>query len=285
MKKSALSLAVACALGVSGAAFANGYQYELSLGFDRADQSGSNGYKGDMWSISGTYYLDRIDDSTGPLAEAAFLNQASFLNAHYGYLSRDFDGDAFGIGGEYVTNEHGVIFGASYDWADDVQLDNYFSGAADVDSYRLTIGQYLTDTTTVRLSYQHDDIDADNSFFDYDVDTVGLNARHLTGDLGNGLHLALEADLERIERDFRNAGTYRNTLMGIGADLYFNRNISVGGGYHYITGDDEFDGDGFEVRARYHFNPQFFVAAKYGHEEPDEFARTKVWGVEVATRF
>ena len=286
MIKSALSLAVACALGVSGAAFANGYQYELSLGFDRADQSGSNGYKGDMWSLSGTYYLDRIDDSTGPLAEAAFINQASYLNAHYGYLSKDFDGDAYGIGGEYVTNEHGIIFGASYDWVDDVRLD-YLpdSAAADIDSYRLTIGQYLTDSTTVRLSYQHDDVDGPGRAFDFDVDTVGLNVRHLTGDLGNGMHLALEADLQRIERDFRAESTYRNTLMGVGADLYFNRHVSVGGGYHYITGDDEFDGDGFEVRDRYHINPQFFVAAKYGHEEPDEFARTKVWGVEVATRF
>lgn len=284
MKKTALSLAVACAVGVSAAAMADEYQYELSIGYDRLKQTGSAGYKGDTWSLSGTYYLDSIDDSAGPLAEAAFLNKASFLNAHYGYLAKDFDGDAFGVGGEYVTNEHGIILGASYDWADDVRLDS-ITGSADVDSYRLTIGQYLTDTTTVRLSYQNDDIDASNSLFDYEVDTVGLNVRHLTGDLGNGLHLALEGDLERIQRDIRYGSKYRNTLMGVGADLYLNQNFSVGAGYHYITGDDEFDGDGFEVRARYHLNPQFFVAAKYGHEEPDELARTKVWGVELATRF
>lgn len=284
MKKSALSLAVACALGVSGTAVASGYQYELSIGYDRVDQKGSYGYKGDTWSLSGIYYLDQIDDSTGPLAEAAFLNKASFLNAHYGYLAKDFDGDAFGVGGEYVTSERGVILGASYDWIDDIRLDGV-SGGADVDSYRLTIGQYLTDTTTVRLSYQNDDVDADNSLYDFEVDTVGLNVRHLTGDLGNGIHLALEADLQRIERDFRAADTYRNTLMGVGADMYFNRNFSVGVGYHYITGADEFEGDGFDVRARYHVNPNFFVAASYGHEEPDDIARTKVWGVELATRF
>lgn len=282
MKKTALSLAVACALGVSGAAMANGYQYELSVGYDRLDQTGPAGYNGDTWSISGTYYLDVIDDSTGPLAEAAFLNKASFLNAQYGYLAKDLDGDAFSVGGEFVTENHGLIFGARYSWLDDAEVRG-FAGSTDSDVYELTVGKYLTDNTTARLSYQYGDIDGDLS--DYKEETLGLNVRHLTGDIGYGRYIAVEGDLQRSEVDVRGGSTYKATLMGVGADLYVNRHFSFGAGYEYIVGDDELEGDGFEVRARYHINPQFFVSANYGHTKPDDFYRAKYWGVEVATRF
>lgn len=268
MKKTALSLAVACAFGASSA-LANGYQFEVDAGYDRTKISG---FSGDAVHATGRYYLDAVDNSQGPLGEAAFLNKATFLEAGYGYLFEDQDGDVFSVGGEYVSAGQGFILGASYAWLDD--------GSYDEEAFSVTVGKYLTDTTTVRLSYA--EVDFDDL---WDSEALAASVRHLTGDLGNGMQLAVEGTLARLENDYGRLGTDKATLMDVSSDLYLTREFSVGAGYQYVNGDSALDADGFNVRARYFILPQLAVNAQYGQFNPDLGWREKSWGVGVTARF
>ncbi len=270
MKKTALSLAVACAMGASSAAMA--YQFEVSLGFDTAERSSQDN---EQWSLSGTYYLAPIDDSTGPLAEAAFLNKASYVTASYGYLANDAQGHAYSLGGEYVIPEGNFIIGANYGWGDGPTGNN--------EQYNVSLGKYLTDTTTVRLNY----LDWESNVTGEELEVIGVSLRHLTGDIGMGRQIAVEGDVSRVEveNDLID-GDASGTRVGVGADLYVNPQFSFGADLGYTNGNSGVSGRDFEVRARYHFDSNFFVAANYGHDKVHgDFPRTKYWGVELATRF
>jgi len=57
--------------------------------------------------LGGRYYFEKVDTSHGPLAEAVFNNQASWVGANWVYtdaddLVDDLDSDAFTIEGRYV---------------------------------------------------------------------------------------------------------------------------------------------------------------------------------------
>ena len=77
-KKTALVAGIA--LAMSAAAQAE-YQWELGAGystgeFDIGDQNPDN----DVLSGYGTYFIDAVDDTKGPLAEAAFLDRTSSIS-------------------------------------------------------------------------------------------------------------------------------------------------------------------------------------------------------------
>ena len=74
MKK--LGLATALLLAMTGA---QAYQFKK-----QPDHRYSND-KDFTGGVQGTYYLKDVDSSKGPLAEAAFLNQASNVSVAYNY--------------------------------------------------------------------------------------------------------------------------------------------------------------------------------------------------------
>lgn len=88
MKK--LGLATALLLAMTGA---HAYQVEVQgqSEFINATDLNDKDFTG---AAQGTFYLKNVDASKGPLAEAAFLNQASNVSAAYSFakLSGDVDG-------------------------------------------------------------------------------------------------------------------------------------------------------------------------------------------------
>ena len=70
MKK--LGLATALLLAMTGA---QAYQFEVQGQSEYIDATLND--KDFTGSVAGTYYYKNVDSSKGPLAEAAFLNQAS----------------------------------------------------------------------------------------------------------------------------------------------------------------------------------------------------------------
>lgn len=269
MKKTTLSLAVACAMGLSAAA--NAYQFEVNAGFDRLQTSS---FDDDVWTISGTAYLQPVDDSVGPYAEAAFLNKSSFLSLGYANLDGDvIDGHAYSIGGEYVIEGSNVILGAAFTRFDlDSPLD-------DGDSFAFTVGMYLNDTTTLRLNYDYQDWDnSDDQYLD-------LTVRHLTEDMGNGMRVAVEGSVGWFEIDPDGMGSADAWTIGVGADLYINTQLSVGAGVNYAHGDNEVEGYDWDLRARYFFTPQFAANIGYGELNPDWGRTTKAWTIGLTGRF
>jgi hypothetical protein len=274
MKKYALAAAVA--LSVSGLASAGEYQFEVNGLYNESEMGRVDI---DTWGIGGTFYLEAVNDSKGPLAEAAFLNKASFINAGYSdteIKSRGLgkvDGDAFVIGGEYVIPEGNFILGASYSNGDIDGLD--------IKSYGLTVGKYLNDNTSLRFNYINDDDDLS----DTDTDTFELKLHHLTGDINNGMQIGVDASIGYADTDSR-AGDYDAWAFGVGADLYLTRQFSLGAGVQVIAGDKEAKGDGYDLRAQYFFMPQFAVSLSYSELDldsaPDDF---EGWTIALTGRF
>src|SRR5690606_224524 len=80
MRMKKVYLASALLLAVTGA---QAYQAEVqgTVGYYDAELNDGNYNVG----VQGTYYFKDIDTSKGPLAEAAFLNQASSISAGYNF--------------------------------------------------------------------------------------------------------------------------------------------------------------------------------------------------------
>ena len=86
MKK--LGLATALLLAMTGA---QAYQFEVQGQSEFIDNTANNNdFSG---AIQGTYYFKNVDSTKGPLAEAAFLNQASNVSLAYSYGELQEDGE------------------------------------------------------------------------------------------------------------------------------------------------------------------------------------------------
>ena len=79
MKKLAIASALLSALAITGTA--NAYQAEIgaSAGLIDPDNASSSG----SFGVDGTYYFNPVQTRNAPLAEAAFLDRASNVNAKY----------------------------------------------------------------------------------------------------------------------------------------------------------------------------------------------------------
>ena len=79
--------AIAAGLGLALSATAQAdYQWELEAGYTRGNfdyetknpKTVDDDNDVDIFDVSGTWYLERVDTSKGPLGEAEFLDHASF---------------------------------------------------------------------------------------------------------------------------------------------------------------------------------------------------------------
>ena len=97
MKK--LGLATALLLAMTGA---HAYQVEVQGQSEFIDAKSDND-KDFTGAAQGTYYFKNVDSSKGPLAEAAFLNQASNVSVAYSFSK---------LSGDEVPTEKTNAFGA-----------------------------------------------------------------------------------------------------------------------------------------------------------------------------
>lgn len=213
MKKLALASAL-----VLAATAAQAYQTEVqgTVGYYDAELNDGNYNAG----VQGTYYFKDLDTSKGPLAEAAFLNQATSVSAAYSYgeltsdVNKTISGhnikgeveveqQSYGIKGEtYIpTSIVPVYASASYnhsktkvnDFATQVTGQTDDSG----DRYALEVGAMVTPNLLVAAGYTN--IAAHQS-----LDTFNL--------LNNGFMLAtMEA---RSINDDKDAFTARTKYLG-----------------------------------------------------------------------
>ena len=85
MKK--LGLATALVLAMTGA---HAYQFEIQGQSEALDSNDENrDYNNFTVGGQATYYFNNVDASKGPLAEAAFLNQASNVAVGYNFANLD----------------------------------------------------------------------------------------------------------------------------------------------------------------------------------------------------
>ena len=270
MKKILLVAAIAA---ISTTAVADEYRVQGTAGYV-SDEISKN-IDLTTYTLGGAYYLAPVDDSNGPKAEAAFLDQASSVHAGWGRTTLkidgtdfspkvDEDGDVWALGGRYITDS-GFILEADYAAT---EIDN-----SDVEGFGVGIGYYLTDASSITLSYGHTEVDD----LDSDEDIWSAGYKQL---FNNKFGLDLDLTYADVESG--------DDAYGITGDLdyYINDNFSVGGVLGYVTSDDDYSEAAiYGVKAEYFFNSHIAFNAGYTVSTPEEGDDNEVWNIGLTGRF
>ncbi len=202
----------------------------------------------DIFGANGSWFLESVDTSKGPLSEAAFLDRASRVDvlASDGELDFDFDDvdiTSYGVGGRYVLNkESGWLIDASYTYT---ELDNFES-----DSFTIGGGKYLRENTLVTLSYTYTDPDQAD-----DVDTFTIAAEHLQ-ELPLG---SLKAEAAYAYADPGDSSDIDNYLARV---IYYPmNNIGVGGRWERIVSGSS--SDNWSLFAEWFFMENIALSVEY----------------------
>jgi hypothetical protein len=269
MKKLLMAAAVTA---LSTTAVADDYRFQVKADYFNDEISKNADLT--TYALGGNFYFTPVDDSSGPKAEAAFLERASDVHVGFGrtnikideldFTSKvDEDGDVWALGGRYVADS--LI----------VELD-YAStevGKVDTEALALAVGFYLSDASAIKLSYLRTELDD----IDTDVDVWSLGYKHLFNNTFN-----LEADLTYADPKY---GEKAYGLTGA-LDYYINDNFSIGGVLGYITSDDDFsEAAVYGINAEYFFSTNFALNAGYDVSSPDKGDDNKVWSIGLTGRF
>ncbi|MDC3332775.1 putative porin [bacterium] len=260
MKKQLLSSAIGLALCSAIAANAGSYQIQGDLNYDDGEVSGNDI---NTTSVSVTYYLDAVDDSKGPFAEAAFINKASSISASYIDLELDYanntsvDSDLSAIGMEYITKDSGYIIGMSYGQGE--------NSSEDVDSYGITIGKYLTDNITARLSYAAAETD---DLADTEVNITGLSFRLFHDFDEQDMYLAVDTGFSHHSVE-DNSDSESHNMASAGATLYFTKQLSVYAALDLIPNGDA-KGGITTTGVEYFVTPNISTSVYYSDYQPSD---------------
>lgn len=252
-KKTAIVAGISLALSATAQA---DYQWQVDAAASRTNiDVGFDDGDADNFGIAGSYFLESVDTSKGPLSEAAFVDQASSVSLSYIYtdlddIIEDVDGDEYGLEGRYVTDNAGWIIEGSYSR----QTPDF----SDIDTYSVGFGKYLTDNTTLTVSYVKTDIDEGG-----DTDGYVASVEHLWTLSSGAIKLEGNAGFVNVD-DGDDIDVYN-----VAATYYINNNLGLGASY------GKFDGGGAETDewslfAEWFINEQFAVSAAYAESELDD---------------
>lgn len=267
MKK--LGLATALLLAMTGA---QAYQFEVQGQSEFVDAK--EGHKNFTGAVEGTYYLNNVDSSKGPLAEAAFLNQASNVSVAYNYGEFKQTGESrvasqsYGVKGEaYIpTSVVPVYTSLSYNHTHN---DTKGNGNKDNgDRYALEVGALVIPNFLVAVGYTNV-----NTQTSYDASNI----------LSNGvIKAALESDAIGNKKDVITARTKyvgaidgtnmsigfdaglvygKDTAYNLGTTLYLNPALSVGASY--VETSTENDAKAWGAHVNYFVTPAIAVGVDY----------------------
>ena len=251
MKK--LGLATALLLAMTGA---QAYQFEVQGQSEYLDASAAND-KDFTGGLQGTFYFKDVDSSKGPLAEAAFLNQASNVSVAYNYAELDADVVAHNYGAKaeaYVPTKFVPAY-ASASYSHTV-LDGKNGESNDQgDRYALEVGALAAPNFLVAVGYTSV------------ADQFALDAFNV---MGNGVVKAV-GEAATIGED-QDAVTARTKYVG----NIDGTNMALGLEAGLVYGDDT----AYQLKTDLYLTPALSVSASYVESS---FAGTpdSAWGANV----
>jgi hypothetical protein len=218
MKNLALSVLLAATTTIVSA---ETYNVESEISFTTKDYFGQDI---DSSLLDVTYYFKDIDNSKGPLAEAAFLNKNSEVSVKYGKASQEYldNYTTWGLAGRYVADT-GFLIGFNYL---NKGISPIYGEEAIIDTGYLEVGGYLSDVSTLTLSVsdnQKDVFGEDNII----SNTLGIRYNHLFL-MGSDTSIKLNS---RLAYNIYQDDKYSSDdfyIIDLGADYYFNRQLSAG---------------------------------------------------------
>lgn len=258
MKKLAIASALLSALAVTGTAHAYQAEVGASAGLIDPDNGSSSG----SFGVNGTYYFNPVQTRNAPLAEAAFLDRASNVNAHYEYNEvGDDEVNNYGVGAEYyVPNSDFYVSGNV--GRQDIEYKN--SRDFDTTTYGAEVGYLPAPGLLIAAGVKG----YDNDYKD-GVDPT-LRAKYVT-QLSNGKDINLEAGAAFGDLDEYN----------LAADYFIDKSLSVGADYY---SNDLNDNSEFGITARKFFTQQVSLEGRVGFGEVGDNDYNK-FGVAAKYRF
>ena len=250
MKK--LGLATALLLAMTGA---QAYQFEIQGQSEYIDTTEND--KDFTGGLQGTYYFKNVDSSKGPLAEAAFLNQASNVSLAYNYGELDSDVVVHNYGAKaevYVPTPYVPAY-ASASYSHTI-LDGKNGASNDQgDRFAFEVGALATQNFLVAVGYTNV------------ADQAALDAFNV---MGNGVAKAVaEAVTIGEDQDAITARTkYVGAIDGTNMSLAFESGIIYG------------DATAYQLKTDLYLNPKLSVGASYA---ASSYAGTpdSAWGANV----
>ena len=292
MKK--LGLATALLLAMTGA---QAYQFEVQGQSEYIDNTVND--KNFTGAVQGTYYFKNVDATKGPLAEAAFLNQASNFSLAYNYGEYDVDADK----ADFVSH----VYGAKAEAYVPTQLVPVYASAAyshtitdgkggqdndNGDRYALELGAVVAPNFLVAVGYtsvaDQDSYDAFNILsngvakaalesgtIDQDQDAITARTKYVGAIDGTNMAVGFEAGLVYGE----------DTMYNLKTDLYLTPALSVGASYAETSADSPID-SAWGANVNYFITPAVAVGASYVNANAVGVARdTQTVGVNAKFRF
>ncbi|MEO3356316.1 porin Omp33-36 [Acinetobacter haemolyticus] len=283
MKK--LGLATALLLAMTGA---NAYQVEVQgqSEFINATDANDKDFTG---AGQATYYFKDVDASKGPLAEAAFLNQASNVSAAYSFAKLSGDEvvtsktQSYGAKGEaYIPTPYLPVYtSASYSHTKSKSDDERDNG----DRFALEVGTMLTPNFLVAVGYTNI------------ADQFALDANSV---LSSGIAksfaqpLVIGEDQDAITARTKYVGNIDGTNMAVGfeaglvygdttayelkTDFYVTPKLSVGASYAEVSASSNQANDKFSpiksawgANVNYFITPAIAVGASYVNANAKSF--------------
>ena len=292
MKK--LGLATALLLAMTGA---QAYQFEVQGQSEYIDNTVND--KNFTGAVQGTYYFKNVDATKGPLAEAAFLNQASNFSLAYNYGEYDVDADK----ADFVSH----VYGAKAEAYVPTQLVPVYASAAyshtitdgkggqdndNGDRYALELGAVVAPNFLVAVGYtsvaDQYSLDAFNILangvakaalesdtIDQDQDAITARTKYVGAIDGTNMAVGFEAGLVYGE----------DTMYNLKTDLYLTPALSVGASYVETSADSVVD-SAWGANVNYFITPAVAVGASYVNANAVGVARdTQTVGVNAKFRF
>ena len=265
-KKTAIIAGIGLALSATAQA---DYRWELGAGYTagnfdyqtKSPETINDDNDTDVFDLSGTFYLDNVDTSKGPLGEAAFLDHSSFIELAFSDGEVDISGASDEDGQTYSVDTRYVAEGPNWQlsgWLVDLGYQRSEPGDLYVDTWSLGIGKYITQNTTLVLGYQNDSVNNGG-----DVDSWGAEVEHFFAFSNGGLKARANGG-KTVVKDLDDPTTW-----GLGATWYINNNWGIAADYEL----DDFNG--FEVD-RYSLGVEWFITENLAVElagqmtEPDD---------------
>jgi hypothetical protein len=227
----------------SSAGFADDYRAEVRLSGEHVNLDDESSDI-DLFSATGTYYLEPVRTDGLPLAEAAFLGRSSF--AAVGAARSEFgDGkiDIFAASLGYYMPD--TIF---YGRLGFTYLDDFSPGDRSI--FNGTFGVTPFDGLLVSTDFDEDGWDPN------------VTAKYV-GQMANSHFYA--ASISAVDPD------EGDTAVGVNFDYFLDTTFKVGGGFN--SGDDR-----FSVRAEKFFTPSFAVGGSlYTGDDANGISASVAW--------
>lgn len=284
------------------------YGFEIGLAYDGTRFDGaqtittaagtilnSNEIDSDDLSVRSSWYFAGLSDDKGPRARAVLVDRASSLSIRYSRTEQtistvlfsddplfpvppldsgiDSKGDSFTVDLRYVDRDSGW-FGEAGLLTSDIRFAGFVSDSFDANGWRLGIGKYLFENTTLGIDYSDVDLDGGAN-----STVLAVSLEHL-GRLGERWQYAVDIDYNRSDLD----GSLDLDTWGAAVAIYPTRDFEFGIALEEVSGDFSFaERSSLQGFASWFVTPNVRLSARYQVDDVNFFGNVSIGGARTVS--